>query len=117
MGGVLGIMTWHKTKSAGSFTIPVLAGTAAAGQELFNAECAKCHGTNAVGGMGGPPLIHIYYEPGHHSDAAFVSAIKQGVRQHHWDFGDMPAQAQIADADIPLIIEFVRETQRANGIQ
>ena len=39
----------------------------AAAEQLFNANCARCHGRLAAGTDVGPPLVHIYYEPNHHA--------------------------------------------------
>jgi hypothetical protein len=64
----------------------------------------------------GPPLIHKIYEPNHHGDLAFQRAVRQGSRAHHWRFGDMPPQPQVTDADVSVIVKFIREIQRANGI-
>lgn len=93
-----------------------LSPVARAGQAAFREHCAECHGENAGGTEKGPPLIHRYYEPSHHGDAAFVLAAKRGVPQHHWNFGNMPAQPEVGDRSIQQIIAFVREVQRANGI-
>lgn len=83
----------------------------------YEANCAACHGQNAAGQNGiAPPLVHITYEPNHHSDQAFVSAAKNGVRSHHWDFGNMPAIEGLSTAEILYIARYVRELQRANGI-
>lgn len=71
---------------------------------------------HAAGTDHGPPPIHRYYEPGHHADVAFVLATQRGVQQHHWRFGDMPAQPQVTRPQIEAIIRYVRELQRANGI-
>ena len=99
-------------------TLPdTLSPTAQMGQHAFNAVCADCHGENATGKLGfGPPLIHKIYEPSHHGDMAFVIAAARGVRAHHWCFGDMPAQPDVTPAEVKTIIAFVREVQRANGI-
>lgn len=87
------------------------------GRIAFNQACATCHGRDAAGGPGGPPLIHKIYEPSHHADGAFRLAVSRGVVQHHWDFGNMPPQSDKVDAeDVENIIAFVRETQRADGI-
>ena len=87
------------------------------GKRGFAAVCIDCHGENAAGRQGsGPPLVHKYYEPSHHADMAFVLAVQNGVRAHHWSFGDMPPQAGLARADVAAIITYVRELQRANGI-
>ena len=86
------------------------------GRIAFNQNCAICHGRDAKGGEGGPPLIHKIYETSHHADGAFRLAMSQGVRQHHWKFGDMPAQPHVAKEDVENIIVYIREAQRAAGI-
>ena len=87
------------------------------GRLHFNQNCAECHGRDATGGPGGPPLIHKIYEPSHHGDGAFRLAVQRGVVQHHWDFGNMPAMPdRVAPDEVEDIIVFIRETQRANGI-
>lgn len=97
--------------------LPTLNGAALAGEETFNAKCGSCHGQNAAGKDGvAPPLIHKIYEPSHHGDMAFVLAAKQGVRQHHWPFGNMPPVKDISDQQISGIITYIRTLQRANGI-
>nr|WP_108263385.1 amidase family protein [Mangrovicoccus ximenensis] len=68
----------------------------ATGKQAFDAACAECHGENAAGRQGsGPPLVHVIYEPGHHAD---------------------PAQPGVTRADVAAITAYVRELQRANGI-
>ena len=87
------------------------------GQVAFEAKCAACHGANAAGQDGvAPPLVHKIYEPSHHGDAAFLLAARNGVRAHHWRFGDMPPVEGVTDGDVKMIIAYVRELQRANGI-
>lgn len=99
-------------------SLPGLSGAAAEGEVVFNAKCASCHGTNAAGRQGmGPPLVHIIYEPNHHGDAAFHLAARNGVRAHHWQFGDMPPVEGVAEGDIERIVTYVRTLQRANGIE
>lgn len=102
-----------------AITVPdTLSADATIGQRAFDATCSACHGANATGKMGfGPPLVHKIYEPGHHADMAFVMAVQNGVRAHHWPFGDMPAQSGLTRADVGAIIAYVRELQRANGIE
>jgi len=97
--------------------VPELTGEAKAGEAIFNARCATCHGANAAGQNGvAPPLVHIIYEPNHHSDAAFHLATQRGVRSHHWPFGDMPPVEGVGEADVEKILAYVRTLQRANGI-
>ena len=83
----------------------------------FEAKCANCHGANAAGTEGiAPPLIHKIYEPSHHADESFQRAVSSGVRAHHWPFGNMPAIESLARGDVTMIIAYIRELQRANGI-
>ncbi len=87
------------------------------GERAFDAVCADCHGTNAVGRDGvAPPLIHKIYEPSHHGDGSFLLAVQNGVRAHHWKFGNMPPVEGVTQGDVKNIIAYVREIQRANGI-
>ena len=58
-----------------------------------------------------------HYRPGHHGDAAFAMAVRNGVRQHHWRFGNMPPQPQVSDRELKAIVRYVREMQIANGIR
>lgn len=97
--------------------VAALSPAAASGRIAFNEACASCHGRDAMGGPAGPPLIHKVYEPSHHSDDAFRLAVRNGVNQHHWNFGNMPAQQGVSPEKVEDIIVFVRETQRANGIE
>lgn len=99
-------------------TVPVLGAQEIAGEAAFNDNCASCHGRNAAGQQGvAPPLVHKIYEPGHHGDEAFVRAARQGVRAHHWPFGNMPPVRGITDTEIDGIIAYIRTLQRANGIR
>ena len=91
---------------------------AAQGETYYTAVCASCHGANAAGQEGiAPPLVHRIYEPSHHGDMAFVMAARNGVRAHHWSFGNMPpVEQRLTDGELAAIITYVRELQRANGI-
>lgn len=87
------------------------------GQRAYDVNCASCHGINAAGQEGiAPPLVHIIYEPSHHADESFQRAVSLGVRAHHWPFGDMPAVEGLTRGDVTLITTYIRELQRANGI-
>jgi len=99
-----------------SLVVPDLSADEEAGRRLFESACAECHGPNAAGSASGPPLVHAIYKPSHHGDMAFVLAARQGVRAHHWRFGDMPAVAGVTDDDVRKIIAYVRALQQANGI-
>jgi mono/diheme cytochrome c family protein len=87
------------------------------GERAFNAACAECHGDNATGRQGiGPPLVHKIYEPSHHGDMSFHLAVQNGVRAHHWSFGNMPPQSGLTKSDVSAIVTYVRELQQENGI-
>jgi len=84
---------------------------------LWPNKCAACHGANAAGQDGvAPPLVHVIYEPSHHGDEAFQRAAELGVRGHHWPFGNMPPVEGVTRADVTMITAYIRELQRANGI-
>jgi mono/diheme cytochrome c family protein len=86
------------------------------GEELFAANCAVCHGPQGQGTATGPPLVHVIYEPGHHSDESFHLAVQRGVQAHHWDFGPMPAIPGLDRDEVADIITYVRDLQRDAGI-
>jgi len=102
-----------------SILVPeTLSGPAYFGQIAFEDSCVSCHGKNGAGDTGkGPPLIHPIYEPSHHSDEAFQRAATTGVQSHHWNFGDMPPVEGITEDTVALIATYIRELQRANGIE
>lgn len=99
-------------------TVPELTAREEDGQSIFDQNCATCHGDNAAGRDGiGPPLVHRIYEPSHHGDAAFLIAVENGVRQHHWQFGNMSPVDGVSEVEVRAIIDYVRALQRANGIE
>ena len=106
----------HPRTALEEIVVPQLSAEAKAGEIAFNANCAACHGPNGAGTDQGPPLIHDIYNPGHHADMSFHIAVQNGVPQHHWPFGNMPAQPQVSREDVDRIIAYVRELQAANGI-
>ena len=94
-----------------------LSGQAQIGQRGFEGLCAQCHGENAAGRQGiGPALVHRIYEPSHHADDSFQRAVALGVRSHHWRFGDMPPVEGLTRGDVAMVVAYIREIQRANGI-
>ena len=94
-----------------------LSDTAQIGKRAFEAKCVACHGVNAAGQVGvAPPLVHKIYEPSHHGDESFQRAVSLGVRAHHWRFGNMPAVEGLTRGDVAMVATYIRELQRANGI-
>ena len=86
------------------------------GETKFNANCASCHGNQAAGTDHGPPLVHKIYEPNHHGDPAFQRAAANGVKAHHWEFGNMPNIEGVTHEDVDQIVKYVRWLQKQAGI-
>ena len=86
------------------------------GRTAFRASCAICHGRSGKGSGSGPPLVHKTYEPSHHPDAAFNLAVKNGVQQHHWNFGNMPPQPGVSPESTADITAYIRYLQQLSGI-
>jgi hypothetical protein len=101
--------------TVGLRTLPVPA-EHLAGKQVFDARCLDCHGEAALGTAHGPPLVHIYYEPNHHADIAFVFAVTRGVRAHHWNFGDMPPIPGLTPEQVGEVIGYLRWLQRQAGV-
>lgn len=103
---------------ATKFDIPVQDPTLVAeGEPLYQAYCASCHGADLRGTTVGPSQLSVVYQPGHHPDAAYVLAALNGVRAHHWRFGDMPPIPGLSQDDMDRIIAFIRENQRIQGFE
>jgi mono/diheme cytochrome c family protein len=92
-------------------------GGGAGGEELYQANCASCHGSDLRGTPKGPSHLSIVYEPGHHGDDAFRSAIANGSPQHHWTFGDMPPVEGLSSSEVDAIIAYVRDVQQREGLE
>ena len=86
------------------------------GEGKFKTFCSRCHGEQGRGTNNGPPLVHKIYEPNHHADMAFQRAAAQGVKAHHWKFGNMPKIEGVNPDDVSQIIGYVRWLQREAGI-
>ena len=87
------------------------------GKGMFEKNCASCHGTDLKGTKVGPPFLPPFYVPSHHSDASFQIAVRNGVKAHHWQFGDMAPIPGVSADDVAHITAYVRGQQRRVGIQ
>jgi mono/diheme cytochrome c family protein len=87
------------------------------GAPLYAQSCASCHGADLRGTDRGPSHLSIVYEPNHHPDDSFRSAVANGVPAHHWSFGDMDPVPGLSEADVDAIIEYVRAVQAQEGFE
>lgn len=100
------------------FDIPVQnPALVAEGEALYRTSCAACHGSDLRGTEFGPSQLSVVYQPGHHPDESYMRAVVNGVRAHHWNFGDMAPIPSLTQADMDRIIAFVRENQRTEGFE
>jgi cytochrome c len=88
-----------------------------AGAALYEMNCLPCHGPQGTGTDVGPPLVHPVYRTRHHGDEAFQLAVAQGVRGHHFRFGDMAPVPGLDRQDVAAITAYIRFLQRAAGIE
>jgi len=121
--GIRGMIVWTALVAAGGAQAqspPTLAPgffpNSAKGERLYQEKCASCHGKDLRGTEKGPPQIHIYYVPNHHGDAAYQIAVRSGVRQHHWRFGDMPPVPGLTAEDVGHIVAYIRREQKKAGL-
>jgi mono/diheme cytochrome c family protein len=77
--------------------VPAAGSKVRLGYELFQLNCAHCHGNNARGGEG--PDLHGIAK----SDARVASVIKNGIQ------GEMPKfGAKLSEKDVQALVAFVR---------
>lgn len=99
--------------TAGEIQIPFSLGK---GQLLYEKYCSACHGVQLDGSEQGPPLIHPFYKPPHHDDRSFYRAALEGVGQHHWEFGDMPAVEGMTAGKMDSLLPYIRYYQQQKGL-
>ena len=87
------------------------------GAEVYATSCASCHGIDLRGTDKGPSHLSIVYEPNHHNDDSFRSAIANGAPQHHWGFGNMEPVRGLSDDDVEAVIAYVRSEQERQGFE
>lgn len=87
------------------------------GETQFAENCARCHGPAGTGTQQGPPLVDEVYRASHHADITFHWAVKGGVKQHHWKYGDMPPVKNVSPEAVGHIIAYIRQQQRISGIK
>ncbi len=103
--------------SAPAATEPPSPGGPGQGARLYQSNCASCHGDDLSGTDKGPSHLSIVYEPSHHGDDSFRSAVVNGAPQHHWNFGDMAPVPDLDDDEIDDIIAYIRSEQERQGFE
>lgn len=98
-------------------TTPATADASAQGAEVYASSCASCHGADLRGTEKGPSQLSIVYEPNHHGDDSYRSAIANGAPQHHWNFGDMTPVEGLSDDDVEAVIAYIRSEQQRQGFE
>ncbi len=83
---------------------------------LYGKYCSECHGIDLRGTDKGPPFVHRVYHPGHHDDRSFYTASLNGVKAHHWKFGDMKPVQGVNRGIVASIVQYVRFVQKAGGL-
>ena len=83
------------------------------GEAIYGANCAQCHGDDLAGSDRGPSLLEPIYGRDQLPDGEVADAIRNGVDEELWEFGPMPANGAITDAQIEVILAFVRAEQSA----
>lgn len=92
-------------------------GASTEGAVVYAAQCASCHGADLRGTDKGPSQLSIVYEPNHHGDDSYRSAIANGAPQHHWGFGNMPAIEGLTAEQVEDVIAYIRSEQERNGFE
>lgn len=90
---------------------------APAGKQVFEQNCAVCHGTALRGSDHAPPLLHPSYAPGSgHGDEVILAAARTGAKSHMWKFGDMPKPEGLKPGQEKDVLAYIRAMQAANGL-
>jgi mono/diheme cytochrome c family protein len=109
LSSLLFVLNGNAAGNAGDVDIPF---SFAKGQKLYESSCASCHGRELTGTEKGPPLLHGFYKPSHHGDPSFYRAALQGVKAHHWGFGDMPPVPGMTEVKVKSIVSYIRFYQQ-----
>ena len=92
-------------------------GDAQKGLTIFQTNCVACHGPSGGGTVQGPPLVHQVYRTNHHANLSFHFAVRDGVKSHHWNYGDMKPVPEITPEETEHVVAYIRREQRRKGIE
>ena len=87
------------------------------GRTHFQKYCMECHGQEGKGTPQGPPLVHKIYQSRHHANLSFHIAVRDGVKSHHWSFGDMKPVLEITPEETEHVVAYIRQEQKKEGIE
>lgn len=90
-------------------------GDPAAGEQTYGDFCGACHGRDFEGSVQGPSQLDAVFEPATTTDADFRSAIRNGVEETNYDYGNMPPIRSLDDQRIADVIAYVRSVQEERG--
>ena len=90
-----------------SFVWPLVAQDAAGGKQLFEAQCAPCHGLRGTGGKGANLTLPVLKHAA--DDDTLFAVIRHGI-----DNTGMPETWQMTDHEIRLVIAYIRSLQRVS---
>mgnify|MGYP001821691714 CR=1 FL=1 len=79
------------------------------GERAYRANCAACHGNDLDGTSLGPSLLGAGTSA--LSDAGIRDVIRSGVADTGGEFGAMPGNTVLRDAQVTEIIQHVRDVQ------
>lgn len=100
------------TSEHSSESVPMLGGAA-----LYEQHCGGCHGVDLKGTDRGPSQLSVVYAPDHHPDESYRSAIANGVKAHHWSFGDMAPVKDLSPDEVDELISYIRAQQDQHGLE
>jgi len=86
----------------------------AAGRQIYQRNCATCHGTSGAGGPGNdlipaaPSLVDDQWDHGS-SDGEIFDSIKNGVPP---DFNMVPWKDKLKDEDIWNLVNYIRSLRK-----
>lgn len=92
-------------------------GDAQKGLTIYQTNCVACHGPSGSGSVQGPPLVHQVYRTNRHANLSFHFAVRQGVKSHHWNYGDMKPVSEITSEETEHVVAYIRREQRRKGIE
>lgn len=92
------------------------------GDDIFGAHCARCHGPNALGGVG-PQLVNVFERYGWNPDDPDTVDGARDVIRHTLEYGrlvpgnaPMPAFAQVLTPEaIEQVIDYLESLQATGG--